>query len=98
MEQEAYLRFKMQIYISRDEWEIVNTVYPRGNPSFADMLKEQDNVGNIDRLMHDPWHFLAHYFHLNFCGWENDFEDKQLDRNDEVTHRERVLSRAAKGA
>jgi len=94
MAKEAYLRFNMQIYISKGEWKIVNTVYPRGNPSFDEALKEQDKVGNINRLlMRDPWHFLAHYFHLNFCCWENDFEDKHINRFDETAHRERVLAR-----
>ena len=93
MAKEAYLRLNMEIYISKEEWEIVNYVHFIDNTPFAEALKHQDKDGSINNVIRDPWNFLAHYFHLNFCSWTQDFEDKQLDRNDEVAHRERSLAR-----
>lgn len=88
-QEEAYLQFNMQIYISKEEWEIVNYVHDIGNPPFAEALKHMDKEGNINGVIRDPWRFLAYYFHSNFCCWPEEFMDKQLDRNDEVAHRER---------
>jgi len=98
MAKEAYLKFKMDLYISKEEWELVNYVHFIDNTPFAEALKHHDKDGSINKVIRDPWRFLAYYFHLNFCGWPDKFMDKQLDRNDKVAHRKRVLGRAAKGA
>ena len=80
------LKLNVDIFITEDEWKLVHLIRPqRINPTFDEAFKHQKEHGNINTLvgLGLPWGFLAQYFNLHFCGWNEKFEDEQLDRHNE---------------